>query len=106
VGGGALFDKDRLTRFSGGDNEKYVGIRDGTANTILCVEADDSVPWTKAEEIEYNPNGQLPSVGKFRGNLFLAGFADGSVQSVKVPIPDATFRGIITRSGGEVVNLP
>ena len=36
---------------------------DGTSNTVLVVEAATAVPWTKPDELPYDPNGMLPSLG-------------------------------------------
>ena len=33
---------------------------DGTSNTILVLETDQSVPWTKPEDLEWAPDGPLP----------------------------------------------
>jgi thiol-disulfide isomerase/thioredoxin len=57
-------------------------IPDGTANTIMLVEADDAVEWTRPDDLKVNP--QLPPVGLggFRPNGWLAVFADGSVSLI------------------------
>ena len=52
----AAFTKGVPTRIPG-------SIPDGTANTILVVEAAEAVPWTKPEDLEYDPNGPLPKLG-------------------------------------------
>ena len=36
---------------------------DGTANTILVVEAGEAVPWTKPADLAYDPDGPLPPPG-------------------------------------------
>jgi len=40
---------------------KIRSITDGTSNTVLIVPAAESVPWTKPEELTYDPNGRLPN---------------------------------------------
>ncbi|WP_261363099.1 hypothetical protein [Gemmata palustris] len=32
-----------------------VGITDGTSNTFMCVTAATAVPWTKPDELEFDP---------------------------------------------------
>jgi hypothetical protein len=54
IGGGALFDfKKRI-------NMKDV--TDGAANTIMIVEAEDAVPWTKPADLIYDPTSRCPSL--------------------------------------------
>ena len=33
------------------------------------------------------------------------GIADGSIRTIKLPVKEATLRGLITANGGEVINL-
>lgn len=77
--------------------------RDGTSNTWLVVVAKDAVPWTKPEELPFDPKKD-PSVllGKVV-NRWQALFSDGAVRSYqKLPKADIV-RGLITRDGGEVI---
>jgi prepilin-type processing-associated H-X9-DG protein len=96
VDNGALFDVSE-----GIGLEK---VTDGTSNTILCVEAGKSVPWTKPEDITYDPEKPLPKLGNHFPGGFNAGFADGSVKFIKHTIDMDTLRALITRDGGEVVS--
>jgi hypothetical protein len=77
---------------------------DGTSNTILIVEADEATPWTKPDELPFDPSGPLPPLGGLRNGIVLVGLADGSVRSIDVKrTSPATLRAAITRSGGEVL---
>jgi len=82
------------------------GIADGTANTLLVVEAFEPVIWTKPDELAFDPTKPLPKVG---GGMFPGGFnallCDGSVRFMKTSIPPATLKALITASGGEVVDI-
>jgi hypothetical protein len=79
---------------------------DGTANTLLVVEAANGVPWTKPEDLPFDPNAPLPALGgRFRG-VFLAAYADGSCMPVPRDTPEATLKALITRNGGELVTPP
>jgi prepilin-type processing-associated H-X9-DG protein len=79
-------------------------ITDGTSNTILVVEARRNVPWTKPEDIPFDPNGPLPELGGFAPDAFNVAFADGSVRYVKKSINPTVLKALITRDGGEVVS--
>jgi prepilin-type processing-associated H-X9-DG protein len=77
---------------------------DGTSNTILAVEAKRDVPWTKPEDIPFDPNVPLPELGGFTPDGFNALFADGSVRYLKKLIAPTTLKALITRDGGEVLS--
>lgn len=95
VGGGALFDRDKLVKFP--------QITDGTSNTIMIVETAESVPWTKPEDIVYDAQKPLPKFGGFHAGIYNVALADGSVRAVSHSITEATLRAAITRAGGEVM---
>ncbi|QJW92694.1 DUF1559 family PulG-like putative transporter [Frigoriglobus tundricola] len=96
VGNGAGFDW-----ITGG---KITGVTDGTSNTIMCVTAATAVPWTKPDELEFDPEKDM---GKLLG--FLAAdttqiaMFDGSVRTLKKLPSKATLNAAITKNGGEVL---
>jgi len=109
VGPGTAFERGGLT---------WNDFPDGLANTILIVEAAEPVPWTKPADLNYQPDQPLPSLGgvherpvKFlcyeigRRPGFSACFADGSVRFIANPADETTMRSVITRNGGENVDL-
>jgi hypothetical protein len=70
-----------------------------TSRTILIVEAGKPVPWTKPEELVYDPDGPLPELkGVFRKSFRVA-MADGSVQYLEQGIRESELRAAITRDG-------
>jgi beta-lactamase regulating signal transducer with metallopeptidase domain len=80
-------------------------IIDGTSNTIMVVEAKRPVPWTKPEDIPYDPSHPLRGIGQLHPGGFLAGMADGSVRFFKDSINPDMLRALFTRASGEVISL-
>lgn len=86
------FPLDRPTSFA--------EITDGTSNTIGIVMAKQrAMPWTKPEDMESETAIQLLTAGS------LAGRMDGMVFSTRQFRPKGSWRGAITRSGGEVLDF-
>jgi hypothetical protein len=90
------------TPFEGPGGLKWAdGFPDGASNTLLLVEAGPPVPWTKPEDLRYDPDGPLPPLrGLFRDG-FRACWADGSRAFVRCDAGEAAVRAAITRNGGE-----
>ena len=86
------------------------GFKDGVSNTLLVVEAGVRVPWIQPEVLHFAPDLPLPrfahefrSRGPVKGSFAL--MADGSVWFLKAPIDEKTMRALVTRNGGESVDL-
>jgi hypothetical protein len=78
---------------------------DGLCNTLLIIEAGEPVPWTKPEDLIYEPEGPLPRLdGIFRWG-FRVGMGDGSRRHVKKEVSEQTLRAAITRNGGETLGM-
>jgi hypothetical protein len=73
------------------------------AETLLLVEASEPVPWTKPDELIYDPNGPLPRLGARSGDGYPILMLDLHLQFVPT-LDDATLRALITRSGGDVID--
>jgi hypothetical protein len=98
VGKGAAFENEQLLHFS----PRH--FPDGYSNTILIVEAAEAVPWTKPDELLYDPDKPLPKLGgRFRTG-FLAGMADGTVRLIPYNTLEKVLRALITRNGGENID--
>jgi RNA polymerase sigma factor (sigma-70 family) len=93
VGPGALFE--------GGEGTTAAAIRDGAAFTIMVVEGAEPVPWTKPEDLPYDPEKPLPKLGGQYDDGFHVVFADGSALFLSKKLDDKTLRALITRNGGE-----
>jgi hypothetical protein len=95
---GPLFEPDPKfkVRVSG-------GCPDGTSGTLLIVEGGTAVPWTKPEDLIYDPDKPLPTLGGVFKDGIVAGFGDGSVRFLTRNLDEETIRSLITRNGGEPV---
>jgi hypothetical protein len=70
--------------FMGFRSLKFSGIKGGAADTFLVVEADEAVPWTKPEEIDFPVSGSIERrLGGIFANDFNVLLADGTVRSFK-----------------------
>ncbi len=97
--------------------EGTIGLRvpvdfpDGTSNTILIVEAGESVPWTMPTSLAYDPAKPLPPLGVLptpssrlrfyglhRDKRLILGLVDGYCRGVPADLPETTIRQAIIRN--------
>ena len=80
-------------------------IRDGTSNTIMTLEVDDThaVLWTKPDDLDYDSKEPLKGLGGLYGEGFNAGYLRrlGAVH-LQEHRPEDPPRRLMTASGGEV----
>jgi hypothetical protein len=93
------------TMFEPGQKITLVSVTDGTSNTIMAVEAKEPTIWTRPDDLPFDPKGPLPKFG-VSPDGFNALFGDGVVRFIRSTTPEETLRALITRNGGEVVQLP
>ncbi len=97
VGKGAAFeDKKEL---------KYPEDFPDKTDTVLIVEAGPPVPWTKPEDIPYDPDAPLPHLDTLFHDIIRLTIAGGSRRHIRKDISESTFRAAITRNGGEALGL-
>ena len=98
VGNGALFDYLR--------GPKLQDVADGTSNTIMVVTAAESVPWTKPDELAFDPDKDMGKLlGAVVNGRIQTAFADGSVRTLSKVPAKKTLNALITRAGGEVIDF-
>jgi hypothetical protein len=68
------------TAFAGRKGVGFEEMVDGTAHTLLAAEADRPIPWTKPEDIPYDPDKPLPKLGGLTEGGFNAATCDGAVH--------------------------
>jgi hypothetical protein len=94
VGKGAAFEDNKELK-SADD------FPDGTSNTILIVEAGTPTPWTKPEDIPFDPDAPLTIPRPLFRNVIRIALVDGSIHHIRKDISATTLRAAITRNGGD-----
>ena len=94
VGPGAAFEGSEGLRLAS-------DFPDGTSSTFLVVEAGEPVPWTKPQDLRYDPDGPLPDLRPLFRDGFRARLADGSGRFIPRETGEETLRALITRNGGD-----
>jgi len=93
VGPGTAFEEVRGLRFPD-------DFPDGTSGTLLIVEANEAVPWTKPQDLVYEPGGPLPQMGGVWPDRIQATMVDGWLRSfMKKTVTEQTLKAAITRNG-------
>ena len=100
--------------FDGNDTafgDKPIGfaqILDGTANTILAVEAneDAAVNWSAPQDIPFDPALDVNAVGNLRPDGFNALLLDGSIMFFPNSIEQQALKNWIQKSDGNIVEYP
>jgi hypothetical protein len=95
VGPRAAFDLPRAD----GKTARGRRVRDFPAvgKTILIAEAADAVPWTKPDELEYDPDKPLPRLSRLSGAGAQVAMGDASVRFLDPQLSDWELRRMIER---------
>lgn len=82
-------------------------ISDGTSKTIAVVEVsgERAVPWTKPEDLAFDPDKPFDGLGTDRrpGGLFIAAFLDGHVETLSPDVPPEVLKAMVTRAADDRV---
>jgi len=94
------------TPFDTSNGPLLANITDGTSNTLRVVESGTPVPWTKPDDLAFDPESKLPNFGATSSHPggFNALFMDGSVRFIKNSINQLILKALISPHGGEVIN--
>jgi hypothetical protein len=92
------------TVFEGTDGIKIDDILDGTSNTLLIVAAKRNIPWTRPEDIPFDPEKPLPELGGFVPGQFAAAMADGSARTYDAAKNQRRLRWLIMRNDRQTVD--
>ncbi|HEX4415707.1 MAG TPA: DUF1559 domain-containing protein, partial [Lacipirellulaceae bacterium] len=78
---------------------------DGTSNTLLAVNTGGgkAVPWTKPEDAVFDEANPVADIGLVNGR-FEGVLVDGALISLPGEIDQATFRGLVTPNGHEIID--
>jgi hypothetical protein len=87
------------TAFDGKEPINISKIPKGPSTTLLVVESGPGVPWTKPEEIPYDPDRPLPKINGLWPQGFLVVMADGSARLVKKDVSETSLRAAISIKG-------
>lgn len=92
VGGGAVFEPLKPT--------KLAAFAGDMSNTVLVATAATAVPWTKPDELAYDPKASGADLKKLlllAGDGCTVGMCDGTTRFVPGGIDEATLKYLITR---------
>ena len=93
------------TMFEGKEGIKIQEITDGTSNTLMVVEAKRNIPWTKPDDIPFDPNKPLPKLGGFVKGQFAAALGDGSARVFDIENVKDQLKLLIMRNDGQTINV-
>ena len=77
-------------------------ITDGSSNTLMVVEAEESVVWTNPNDLAFDPAKALPKMLSIDGK-FSAAYCDGSVRTFKMPIDQEILKLLIQKNDGKFI---
>jgi hypothetical protein len=94
------------TAFPAGPGIRLGDFADGPGLTLLVAEARRDIPWTKPEDIPFDPERPVPPLGGPDEMFFLALTADGAVHPIARSASDKERRALITRGAADAAAIP
>ncbi len=82
---------------------KFADFLDGTSNTLALVTAATAVPWTKPDELEFDPEADMRKLLLFRHGRCPIATVDGGTRLLRKAISEETLRYAIMRADGFVL---
>jgi hypothetical protein len=70
---------------------------------LICCGSDKAVPWTKPDDLFFDPANPVGCLGQIDGPVISGAFADNKVVSLDVKIPPEVFKSYVTHRGNEVI---
>jgi hypothetical protein len=102
---GAVFEQPDRGAARAGGPLTFANISDGLSRTIFVIESGEAVEWTRPNDYDLGPGKPLPLLGASRGgDTVLVLMGDGTTRRVRKNLPEASWRGLISYAGGELVN--
>lgn len=90
--------------FVEGSYGRFAGVVDGLSNTILAIQLPKySVPWASPTTLTVDEAYQLIQNEDKYVNVVMG---DGFVTAIPTTIDKPTFQAMVTRDGGEVIQIP
>jgi hypothetical protein len=96
VGPDAAFDKPEPDA-KDARGRQWADFPSGAGKTIFVVEAAEAVPWTKPDELEYDPKRPIPPLFDRPPNWFHAAMGDAHVTTIHQETPELELRKMIER---------
>ncbi len=96
------------TAFDTAEGLSYRDIKDGMSKTIMIVEVapDRAVEWIRPADWEVDMDKPLDGLDAPGRDKFVAALCDGSVRMISTSIEPDVLRALLTRAGGETVEVP
>lgn len=80
-------------------------VTDGLSNTVLVIETETTIPWTKPEDLVIDPAKPLPALGFAKSPTLNAAFADGAAyRFIKSPTMEVLLP-FLTASAGDTGDM-
>jgi prepilin-type processing-associated H-X9-DG protein len=79
-------------------------ITDGLSNTVLVIETNSLVPWTRPDDLRWSPGGPLPRLASPHDGGAHVVFADGAVRFLQPTIGPTILLAILNINGSEVIS--